>query len=162
MPLWQGFCSSLSCMTLLCCKKFWESKAIEKKRTLFPGCFLQRREGGGERVPSLYIAVDSLRQRVVFVCYGACFAVAVAASACGRKRDNAVRGEVNTTYLPSQQRCRSGRMFPGFRSTNHAEKVMSQMFEYGDYCNYCDYFHYFRSEPTIVSMRAFGWPNEQT
>ena len=26
MQLWQGFCSSLSCMTLLCCRKVSESK----------------------------------------------------------------------------------------------------------------------------------------
>ena len=28
----------------------------------------------------------------------------------------------------------------GFKSAQHAEKVMSQIIDYCDYCNYCDYF----------------------
>ena len=42
----------------------------------------------------------------------------------------------------------------GFKSTEHAEKVMSQIINYCDYCNYCDYFHYFRLESIMASLRT--------
>ena len=44
----------------------------------------------------------------------------------------------------------------GFKSAEHAEKVMSQIINYCDYCNYCDYFHYFRLEWIMAFLRAYG------
>ena len=47
----------------------------------------------------------------------------------------------------------------GFKSAEHADKVMSQIINYCDYCNYCDYFYYFRLESIMASLRAYGWLN---
>jgi len=44
----------------------------------------------------------------------------------------------------------------GFKSAEHADKVMSQIINYCDYCNYCDYFYYFRLESIMASLRAYG------
>ena len=44
----------------------------------------------------------------------------------------------------------------GFKSAEHAEKVMRQIINYCDYCNYCDYFYYFRLESIMASPRAYG------
>ena len=55
-------------------------------------------------------------------------------------------------------------MFPGFRSAEHAEKVMGQIIDYCNYCNYRAYFHCFRSELTMPSTRAFVlfvWPTNR-
>ena len=49
-----------------------------------------------------------------------------------------------------------------FKSSEHAEKVMSQIINYCDYCNYCDYFHYFRWESimTSLSLHESVWVNK--
>ena len=50
----------------------------------------------------------------------------------------------------------------GFKSAEHADKVISQIIDYFDYCNYCAYLHYFRSALRTTSLRAHGTANVQT
>ena len=44
----------------------------------------------------------------------------------------------------------------GFKSAEHAEKVMRRILNYCDYCIYCDYFYCFRLESIMASLSQYG------
>ena len=170
MPLWQGFYSSLSLsyLTLYCRREIWESTAFQNWHCFLVDSCREKKAAEEERLHDISLLTTS--RLSMWRCMLRCRCRRLylrspplhwqEAGQCRAARARRSKCDIVATQW-SQQRCRSGRMFPGFRSAENSDMVMSQIIDYCNYCNYCAYFHYFRSEPTMASVRSFGWPNEQ-